>query len=111
MGAALKELYFPSSLTIGLGPGKAVEVRAGEVLAVPGDIVATLLKRNGVVEAGPNHSEARRISIEERSLPLEKAVMASPPLDEDRLLADHARRKAAAALRAEMEAIGRASKG
>lgn len=103
---ATKELYFASALTIGLGPGDAVEVHAGEVLGVPSDLVKTLLKRPGIVEAGPIHSEARRVTVEERRLPKELARLVSPPLDEDRLLADYSRRKAAKALREEIDKVG-----
>lgn len=102
-----KELYFPSALTIGLGPGVAVEVRAGEVLAVPGEIVATLVKRKGVVEAGADHVEARRVSIEERRLPAERAAFLSPPLDDDRLLADNERAIAAMELRKKIANLSR----
>lgn len=103
---AMKELYFASALTIGMGPGEAVQVRPGEVLGVPGDLVKTLLRRPGVVEAGPNHTEARRVTLEERRMPKELARLVSPPLDEDRLISDYSRRKAATALRKEIDSVG-----
>jgi hypothetical protein len=92
-----KELYFPDALTIGLGPGEAIEVRAGEVVPVPGELVATLLKRRGVAEAGPGHSEARRVSVAEARLRIPTHVQArlSPPLDDDRLLFEADKKQAA----------------
>jgi hypothetical protein len=106
-----KALYFASDLTVGLGPGVAVTVRAGEVLIdTPGPCVEALLKRPGIVEAGVDHLDARRVTCAERKVPQEIAELVSPKLDDDRLLADFSRRKAAETLRKQIEAEGGKSK-
>lgn len=97
-----KELYFADALTIGLGPGEAMEIRADEVVPVPGDLVETLLKRRGVVATGPEHADKRRVSVAEAKARILAHVQArlSPPLDEDRLLFEADKKQAAEQARA-----------
>jgi hypothetical protein len=95
------ELYFPFAMTIALAPGKAVEIKAGEVLALDDALAAHLTKRSGVIRAQDVHKEARRIAIEGRLVDPERAARLAPPVSEEALLRDFGTRKRLAALRAE----------
>jgi hypothetical protein len=100
-----KELFFAHGRTIGLGPGKAAAVDAGEVLMLDDDkLAARLLKQPGVTLAGEAHAKARRVTLKERLLAPGQAAQVSPPIDEDLQLAEYERKNAVRALRERLAA-------
>lgn len=88
------ELFFPHSCVIGLDPGKAVEIRAGEIFAVDAELVDGLKRRfgPGLVEATHAPKGTRRVTLEERKLDDAAAALASPPLDNRKLAAEEKER-------------------
>ena len=39
-----KKLFFPHAFTLGMGPGKAASIKAGDVIKIPDEIVSLLKK-------------------------------------------------------------------
>jgi hypothetical protein len=98
------EIYFPTALTIAFAPGRAVEIRAGEVLPLDEKLAARLRKHHGAIDAQAEHKDAPRISIETRTLSAVEAARVAPPLSEELLLRDFANRQRIDTLRAHLAA-------
>lgn len=86
------DLFFPYTFTLGLGPGKAVEIRAGEIFGVDAEIVPFLKRRFGASDAADAPKGTRRITLDERKLDDGAAALASPHHDPKRLKAEEKER-------------------
>ena len=88
-------LLFPHSFHLGLGPGKAAAIRAGDVIKnVPDELASRLRERFGAKDQDPSTVET--IEISARMLPDDVAAKSSHPLDaklmeptKEKALTDH----------------------
>jgi hypothetical protein len=87
------DLLFPHAFTLGLEPGKALKVKAGEILAVAADDVERLKIRFGATDAptGPGADDLPRVDVKKRLLPEKEALRLCPDVDLDKLAKDHER--------------------
>jgi hypothetical protein len=75
----MKELYFSHGMTIVKGPGDAVYVNAGEVMAFEDGLADRLAVRPGIKYAAPG-TDARRVTHKERATPGKDLFLVAPPL-------------------------------
>ena len=80
-----RDLVTDIAFTVGLGPGKAVEFRPGEILAFPDDVAARLLKLAPVHAPPADAVGFYRIPIKDREIPAVRAAGLSPHHDAMRL--------------------------
>ena len=74
-------LYFPHSFHLGMGPGKAAHIRAGDVIrGVPDSLAPTLRTRFGARDQDPK--EVETVDIASRMLADDVAAKSSPHLSE-----------------------------
>lgn len=89
------EMYFRTGCAVGQGPGKALDVRAGDVVAVDAATAAALRRSGMAVPATESHADAPRT---QRLHPDDVALRISPRLDQATLEIERKRRINAALL-------------
>lgn len=89
------EMYFMTGCAVAQGPGKALDVRAGDVVAVDAATAAALRRSGLAVPATASHADAPRTL---RFHADDVASRISPPLDQATLAIERKRRINAALL-------------
>lgn len=88
------DLFFKHDVSLAIGFGKAIEARAGEILAgVPDKIATRLLARPDVVVADPSLDVRRFEFADPRKHSKVVADSIAPPIDHNKLIADEKRIK------------------